>query len=82
MSFGLVLIGSKLITNRVFEGFVLAEDLLGLPGLLPPRSCCKIKINQANTLSTAKLYYQLAGNRSSQIPRIATKLHTFITFIP
>lgn len=46
MSFGLVLIGSKLITNKVFEGLVLAaEDLLGLACLLPPRSCCKIKLS-------------------------------------
>lgn len=36
-----VWIGSKLITNKVFEGFILAEDFLEPPGLLIPRSCCK-----------------------------------------
>lgn len=42
-SFVLVLIGSKFITNNVFEGLELADILLELTDLLPPRSCYKRK---------------------------------------
>lgn len=40
----LVVIWSKLITNKVFVGLILAEDLLGLPppDRRPSRSCCEM----------------------------------------
>jgi len=37
------------MTNKVFVGLELADGLLELPELLPPRSCCKeIKVKLSN----------------------------------
>lgn len=52
----LVRIGSKLMTNRVFEGLGLADDLLGLPpGLLIPRSCCITTISWIHSMQNNNL---------------------------
>lgn len=44
----LVWIGSKLITNRVFEGFVFAGGFFESSGLLIPRSCYNTEYSVIN----------------------------------
>lgn len=56
--------GSKLITNKVFEGFELAEDFLELSGLLPPRSCCGIKHHDIKFVTKMKKAISIKGSNT------------------
>ncbi len=68
---------SKLITNKVFEGLVLAEDFLEPPGLLMPRSCCHTNIKVLKHNAKLKQTEQKCDSKNYQ-PKQQCRYITFV----